>query len=105
MWWQAWVYLPEQAGELLPTAQKLFLQINSHKALLMLYYATPTWSETWGNIVQRTGRSSLLAIGVYSVAVMSFCELGFELAFKIVACWHNSSVDQSPLSHGMVIMD
>jgi len=50
--------------------------------------------------VQWTGRSSLLAIGVYSVAVMSFCELELELASKIVAAGPTP-----PLSHGMVIMD
>ncbi len=47
--------------------------------------------------MQWIGRSLLLAIGVYSVAVESFCEL--ELS-RIVAAGPTP-----PLSHGMVIMD
>ena len=50
--------------------------------------------------MQWTGRSSLLTIGVYSVAVMSFCELELKLASKIVAAGPTPT-----LSHGMVIMD
>ena len=50
--------------------------------------------------MQWIGRSLLLAIGVYSVAVMSFCELELELASKIAAAGPTP-----PLSHGMVTRD
>lgn len=49
--------------------------------------------------MQWIGRSLWLAIGVYSVAVMSFCELELEIASRIVAAGPTL-----PLSHGMVIM-